>query len=238
MDTTIRFRRRLLAAAVGAAPVLLALGNALFPKGTFQYVGTTDKARKVLSATAAAPNRVFAASLIGLAGFVLLGVAFGVIASLIRRRGGAAATAGAVLGGIGALGAVLVVSWLGLSVYAASQAHTTQDAKAAYLVSLLKGTQLGDIAGACFLPGLVLGSVLLAVGLFRSRRVARSLAVVFPLAVVLATVLAPQGPAGGLMGIPLVVVMVLLAREIGREAAVPADPDAAAAPSTYAATTF
>jgi hypothetical protein len=217
MDTTIRTRRTLLAAATVAAPILLATSSSLYPKNSFQYAGTTDKALKTLAATAGAPHRVLAGSLIGVVGMVLLAAAFCGVASLVRRRGGAAATAGAVLGVIGSAAAVLVIAWLGLSVYAASQASISDDAKTGYLVSLLKGTHLGNIAGAPFFGGLALGSVLLGVGLFRSGQVSRWLAAVFPFAVIFSTVFAPQGIAGAVMGLPLVVVMVLLAREIVRD---------------------
>ncbi|MDX6284793.1 MAG: hypothetical protein QOG53_278 [Frankiales bacterium] len=237
MDTTIRTRRKMLAGATVAAPVLLATGNALFPKGSFQYAGTTDKALKALAATAAAPHRVLAASLICIVGMVLLAAAFSGVASLVRRRGGAAATVGAALGVIGTTGAVLVIAWLGLSVYAASQSNLADDAKAGYIVTLLHDTNLGNTVGAPFFGGIVIGSVLLAVGLFRSGRVSRWVAVAFAPAVVFSTVFAPQGIAGAVMGLPLIVVMVLLAREIARdepldEAAVTLAPQA-----EYAATT-
>ena len=44
----------------------------------------------------------------------------------------------------------LVTAWLGLSVYAASQAHIPQDAKVGYLLSLLRGSNLGMIVGVPF----------------------------------------------------------------------------------------
>jgi hypothetical protein len=237
MDTTIRTRRTLLAGATVTAPILLAVGNSLFPKDSFQYAGTTDKALKTLAATSGAPNRVLAGSLIAIVGMVLLAAAFCGVASLVRRRGGATATAGAVLGVIGSAAAVLVVAWLGLSVYAASQTSITDDAKATYLVSLLNGTHLGNIVGAPFFAGIVLGSVLLGIGLFRSGRVSRWLAAVFPLAVIFSTVFAPQGIAGAVMGLPLVVVMALLAREIVRNEPIEEDTVKLAPHREHAATT-
>jgi uncharacterized membrane protein len=234
MDT-IRSRRLLLAGAVGLAPLLLAAGSTTFPAGTFRFAGTTPEARKALTATAAAPYRVLAASLLSLVGFVLLAVAFCAIATLVRRRGGLAATVGAAVGVIGSVGAVIVVCWLGLSVYAATQAAMTTDAKAAYVVSLLRGTHLGNVAGFSFLPGLVLGSLLMAVGLFRSRRVARWLAVGFTPAVIAATVSAPQGLLGGLVTLPLVAIMIMLAREVSRYEATATEGAAAAAVAPYAA---
>jgi hypothetical protein len=217
MDTTMRLRRRLIAGATVAAPITLAVGNSLFPKDSFQFAGTTEKAMKTLAATAAAPHRVLAGSLFALVGMTLLAVAFCGVASLVRRRGGLAATAGAGLGVLGSLGGVLVVAWLGLSVYAASQADISPDAKAGYLLSLLKGTHLGNIVGGPFFAGIVLGSVLLGAGLFRSGQVSRWLAAAFPVAVVFATIFAPQGIAGAVMGLPLVVVLGLLAREIVKD---------------------
>lgn len=217
MEPTVRSRRQLLAGVTLAAPVMLAVGNSLFPKDSFQFAGTSQKALKTLAATSAAPHRVLAASLFLLVGMAMLGAAFCAVASLVRQRGGATATAGAGIGVIGSLGGVLVTAWLGLSVYAASRADISEDAKVGYLLSLLKGSHLGNIVGVPFLTGLVLGSVLLGLALFRSGVVSRWLAAVFPVAVVFATVFAPQGVAGAFMGLPLVAVLGLLARQISRE---------------------
>jgi hypothetical protein len=216
MDTTIETRRRLLAAVTVAAPVLLALGNATLPKHTFVFTGTAEHARDALAATAAAPDRVRLAGLILVAGYAALAVAFCAIASLVRRRGGAAATVGAVLGTIGSVGAILVTCWIALSVYAAGRADIPAEAKAGYLIALVKTSGLGNAAGLPFLGGLLLGSVVMGVALFRSRAVARWLAVLFPICVIPATIAAPQDVLGGLFALPLVVVMVLLARELMR----------------------
>jgi hypothetical protein len=237
MEPTIRSRRKLLAGVTLAAPIMLTIGNSLFPKDSFQFAGTTPKALKTLAATSAAPHRVLAASLILLVGMAMLGAAFCTVASLVRQRGGATATAGAGIGVIGSLGGVLVTAWLGLSVYAASQADIPQDAKVGYLLSLLKGSHLGNIVGVPFLSGLVLGSVLLGAGLFRSGEVSRWLAATFPIAVVFATVFAPQGLAGGVMGLPLVVVLGLLARQISKESSIASVGVALPVSGSYAATT-
>jgi hypothetical protein len=237
MESTIRSRRKLLAGVTLAAPIMLAIGNSLFPKDSFQFAGTSDKAVKTLAATSAAPHRVLAASLFLLVGMAMLGAAFCAVASLVRQRGGATATAGATVGVIGALGGVLVTAWLGLSVYAASQADIPQDAKVGYLLSLLKGSHLGNIVGVPFLSGLVLGSVLLAAGLFRSGAVSRWLAAIFPVAVIFATVFAPQGIAGALMGLPLIVVLGLLARQISRDPSIAGTAATIPLPQAYAATT-
>jgi hypothetical protein len=237
MDPTIRTRRKLLAGVTLAAPIMLAIGNSLFPKDTFQFAGTSDKALKTLAATSAAPHRVLAASLFLLVGMAMLGAAFCAVASLVRQRGGASATAGAAVGVIGSLGGVLVTAWLGLSVYAASQADIPQDAKVGYLLSLLKGSHLGNIVGVPFLSGLVLGSVLLAAGLFRSGAVSRWLGAIFPVAVIFATVFAPQGVAGALMGLPLIAVLGLLARRVSQEASIASTAATLPQPQVYAATT-
>lgn len=217
MSTTLRTRRRLLAVTVAATPVVIATGNAVFPKDSFQFTGTTQKALTGLAATAASPDRVRAASLILIVGVVMLAVSFCAIASLVRSRGGRTATAGAVLGVVGCVGAILVVAWLGLSFYAASQAQIPDDAKATYIVSLLKDTGLGNIAGFPFLAGLIGGSVLMGIALFRSGRVARWIAIVFPVGVIAALVFAPQGLPALVTALPLIVVMPLLAREIRRD---------------------
>ena len=214
MEATVHLRRTLLAGAAVAAPVVLAAANALFPKDTFQYAGSAEKATAALAATAASPGRVFAASLVSLVGIVLLAATFCAAASLVRRRGGATATAGTVFGVIGCVGGLLVVAWLGLSVYAASKADIAQDAKVGYLVSLLKDTKLGNIVGMPFFGGLLLGSVLMGIALFRSGQVSRWLAAAFPVAVIMAELFAPQGPPALLTGLPLLVVGVLLARHI------------------------
>jgi hypothetical protein len=237
MDPTARSRRTLLAGVTVAAPIMLAVGNSLFPKDSFQFAGNTEKALKTLAATSAAPHRVLAGSLFAIVGMAMLAGAFCAVASLVRRRGGGTATAGAALGVIGSVGGVLVAAWLGLSVYAASQAKISSDAKVGYLLSLLKGTHLGNIVGAPFFIGTAFGSLLLGVALFRSGRVSRWLAAAFPVAVLLATLFAPQGVAGAVMGLPLIVVMALLAREI-RTAAPFDDSDAVpAVQQHYAATT-
>jgi hypothetical protein len=215
MTSTLASRRRLLAAAVVATPFSLATGNTLFPAKSFQMPGTTAHALETLTATAGAPGRVLAGSLFEVVGFTLLAVTFAAVASLVRSRGGATATAAAVLGVVGSVGGILVTCWLGLSVYAASRTPIPQEAKAAYLVSLTHSSGVGMIGGVCFLAGLVGGSVLLAVSLFRSGRVARWICFALPLAVLFAAVFAPQGPAAMVMALPLLVVAVLLARELG-----------------------
>ena len=56
MEPTIRSRRTLLAGITLTAPIMLAVGNSLFPKDSFQFAGTTHKALKTLAATSAAPS--------------------------------------------------------------------------------------------------------------------------------------------------------------------------------------
>jgi hypothetical protein len=219
MDTALT-RKRILAAAVVAAPMLLAVGNATLPKHSFVFTGTTEHALGALAATDAAPGRVRAAGLVLIVGYTLLAVAFCAIASLVRDRGGLAATAGAALGVIGSVGAILVTCWIALSVYAATRADIPSGAKAGYLVSLVKTSGMGNAAGLPFLGGLFAGSVLMGVGLFRSKAVSRSLAVLFPICVIPATLAAPQDVIGGLLALPLVVVMVLLAKVLLTERSV------------------
>jgi hypothetical protein len=96
---------------------------------------------------------------------------------------------------------------------------------------------LDNIVGVPFLSGLILGSVLLSVGLFRSGEVSRWLAAIFPVAVILATVFAPQGIAGGVMGLPLVVVLGLFARQISRDSSVASKEAALPTSEVYAAAT-
>jgi hypothetical protein len=214
MDNIISTRRRLLAATVVAAPVLLAVGNATLPKHTFVFTGTKEHALGALAATDAAPGRVRLAGLVLIVGYTLLAAAFCAVASLVRGRGGIAATAGAALGVIGSVGAILVTCWIALSVYAASRADIPADAKAGYLVSLVKTTGLGNAAGLPFLGGLFLGGVLMGVGLFRSKTVPAWLAVLFPICLIPATLAAPQDIMGGLLALPLVAVSILLSRAL------------------------
>src|SRR3954468_1533879 len=214
MDTIINTRRRLLAATVVAAPVLLAVGNATLPKHTFVFTGTTEHAVGALAATAASPGRVRLAGLILIVGYAALAVAFCAVATLVRNRGGVAATAGAAFGIAGGVGGIMVSCWIALSVYAAQQADIAADAKAGYLVSLVKTSGLGNAAGLPFLGGFFLGGLLMGWALFRSRAVPRWLAVLFPICLFPATLAAPQDLLGGLFALPFIVVMALLAREI------------------------
>jgi hypothetical protein len=213
MDTPLS-RHRILAAAVVAAPILLAVGNATLPKHTFVFTGTTEHALGALAATEAAPARVRAAGLVLVVGYTLLAVAFCAIASLVRDRGGIAATAGAALGVIGSVGAILVTCWIALSVYAATRAGIPSSAKADYLVSLVKTSGLGNAAGLPFLGGLFAGCLLMGFGLFRSKAVTPWLGLLFPVCVIPATLAAPQDLMGGLLALPLVAVMALLARAL------------------------
>ena len=213
-------RRRLLAGAMVATPLVFAAANVTFPSGTFQYTGTTEHALDALEATAAAPGRVRVASLLLVAAAVLLAVSFAAVASMVRERGARLATAAAVLGVIGSAGLVLVTSWLGLSVYAAQQSDLSKDAAATYLVTLTNDSGLGNIAGGCYMLGLLLGSILMGVALFRSGRVAWWLAALFPVGVLTSCVFAPQGPPAAVMGLPLLIALPLLAREV-------AEPDTA-----------
>ncbi|MBK5307471.1 MAG: hypothetical protein JJD92_12350 [Frankiaceae bacterium] len=218
MGQITRTRQRLLAATALAAPVLLGVGNATLPKHSYIFTGTTEHALDALAATDAAPGRVRAAGLILVVGYTCLAAMFCAVASLVRARGGLPATAGAVLGVVGSVGAVMVTCWIALSVYAANVADIPSDAKAAYLVSLVKTSGLGNAAGLPFLGGLFLGSVLMGVALFRSKVVAAWLAVLFPITVIPATLAAPQDVLGGLFALPLVAVMARLSWQLWRRA--------------------
>src|SRR4051794_12826860 len=115
MEQIIRTRQRLLAVTPVAAAMLLAIGNATLPKHSYVFTGTTEHALGALKATAAAPERVRVAGLVLIVGYTCLAAAFCAIASLVRSRGGLAATAGAALAVVGSVGAVVVTCWIALS---------------------------------------------------------------------------------------------------------------------------
>ncbi|MDX6199108.1 MAG: hypothetical protein QOJ79_2259 [Actinomycetota bacterium] len=235
MEHSIRTRRRLIAVLPATAAALLAIGNATLPKHTFVFTGTTEHALGALAATGAAPGRVRLAGLVLIVGYTCLAAAFCALASLVTRRGGSAATAGAVFGVVGSAGAVMVTCWIALSVYAANAADIASEAKAGYLVSLVKTSGLGNAAGLPFLGGLFLGGVLMGFGLFRSGAVPRWLAVLFPITLIPATLAAPQDVLGGLLALPLVAVMTRLSWELLR-AANDVVPEAVDAPAIAAVT--
>jgi hypothetical protein len=218
MNQVLRTRRRLLAVTPVAAAVLLAIGNATLPKHSFVFTGTTEHALGALTATAAAPDRVRIAGLVLIAGYACLGAAFCALASMVRGRGGLAATAAAGFGVIGSVGAVMVTCWIALSVFAANGADITTDAKAGYLVSLVKTSGLGNAAGLPFLGGLFAGGVLMGVALFRSKAVPAWLAVLVPITLLPATLAAPQDLLGGLFALPLVAVTARLSLQLRRAA--------------------
>lgn len=141
-----------------------------------------------------------------------------------RGRGGPAATAGVALGILGCTGGVLVACFLGLSPYAAAVADIPQEAQVGYLVALTDTSGLGMVAGPAYFGGLLGAAVAFGVALVRARSVPLWLALLFPVAVVLAALTAPQGLLGVLFSVPLLVALPLLARELTRTGPTTAAP--------------
>ena len=197
---TATVRRRLIVLAMVAAAATVLVGHAL-------NVPATLPTRDFLSAVQAHPAKFLTGGLLqAVAAFLLIPAAIG-IAALVPARGGAWATVGIALTGLGAAatGAGLVMITTMMSML------TGTDAALAGRVYDLAGSSA--IGGLPFLlaPAMLVGLLLLGIALLRAGSVHRAV----PVVLIVGAVLAGLAPGGGLAGaighIPLAAALVALA---------------------------
>jgi hypothetical protein len=211
-------RQRLLAVALPLSAGLLCLGSALTPKGLDQLILSTATAFKVLPIAAAHTGRLYLSNAMLLFGLGALGVSFLAIATLVRGRGATIATTAAVLGGIGCFSGALGNVSAGFNVAAAVSPGVPRQAAAAFLVATFTSA-VGRLLFVVYLTGMLVGAVVAGVALWRSRRVPKWLAVLFPCGLAAAT-FAPVGIVALPIQLPFAVAMLVLGIHVWRDAAV------------------
>jgi hypothetical protein len=231
IDKAARIRRRVLAVFLPTAGILLLLAEGLNPKGTDVVVQDTATALKVLPIAAAHPTQLFVAGAFSLLALGALGVSFAALATLVRSRGSALATVAALIGGIAAFCGVAVNVMVDFNLAAAATAHITQNAAARFLVTTFNSGFYHAFSYVYFI-GIPLTFALVAVALWRSRRVPRWLAVLY----FIGAEVAFQATSLGflevfLLMLPFVVATSLLSLYVWRSAAQPngRDPEPAGA---------
>jgi hypothetical protein len=200
MSPSLPSRRLLVAIGMVGSPICLDLGNLLLP-------ATSGTAAQQVSEIAAHSGTYLAGSVLDAAGFGLLG-ALGVgVAMLLRSRGSALATVGAVLtvvGGVIMAGAVLTTALVTMALVHADQPR---------VLSLL---QTSPSIGSLFLFAMIaaLGGLLGAIALL----IGRPVAIWIPVLLLVGTVLSflGGGPLSVLLSLPVVIAAALLAGTLVR----------------------
>lgn len=207
-----RLRILLLAGATVLAPVLLAVSTLVeIDTGEGDVAGT-----ELLGYVSEDPGRFYASNLLASLGLVLLGAAGLTVMLLVRRRGGALATAGGVLAMVAGAAAAT-----GLFMYGAVLAVMSDDRFDRATMGELQDVvgESSQVAPPFFIGfmGSMLALLLLAGALWRSRVVP----VWVPAAIVVGAVLffLLTGPLLALGLLPLVVAYGYLARELVRRRA-------------------
>jgi hypothetical protein len=202
---------------------LLLIGEALTPKGLDQQITSKSTALRMLPIAAKHANQLYASNALVIVGLGALGVTFAGIATLIKTRGSAIATAAAVIGGIACFFGAVVNVLVGFNLAAASRAHITHEDAARFLVTtfnadITKGLLVG------YLLGLLLATILMGIALWRSRSASRWSVIVFVIGSAVAGI-APPGIISVPLSLPFTAVMVMLAFRIW-QAAAPVDHSA------------
>jgi hypothetical protein len=207
----MRVRIRLLALFLPLAAVLLVVGEALTPKGLDHPI-STSRAIKELPIAAVHSGRLSTSNLLVIFGLGALGVSFVAIATLVRERGSALATAAALVGGLAGFCGALANVFVGYDLAAAAASHATREAAIKVLVAANRGTTF-DVIFACYLGGLVLATLLTAAALWRGRAAPRWLTVLFVVGVALGGV-TPAGIVSIPLQLPIAIALIALAIRI------------------------
>ena len=233
MHESSRVRLRLLALFLPLAAVLYIGAEALNPKGTDRLVDTVGVALQVLPIAARHPAQLYVSGSVTIAALGALAVSYAAIATLVRGRGWLLATAGALLGGLGAFCGAIVNVLGGVNLAAAASAHMTQEAAGQFLMTSFNSAPTQAFALVYFLSEFT-APVLMGFALWRSRAVPRWLAVLFTAGLGIAEMQSSKGPIVILFMLPFAVAMVLLAARIWQAAARPGAPVAEPAGMTTA----
>lgn len=224
---TLRGRQRLLGCAGIVGVVVLMAGDALTPKGTDQHITTVRAGVRELDAAAAHPLATYLAFLLIVLGFFGLAVGFLALATMVRDRGARCATIGASIGLFACFSAAVINVWAGLDVYAAVKANLSRTAGAEFLVSAQHTSAVSAVFALGYFAGLLVASVLMGVGLWRSGGVPRWVGIVLPVSLMVAAG-SPSGIPGSAVALPFATLMVWLCLRVVRQA----DMVGAAVPGT------
>jgi hypothetical protein len=217
--TVARSRQRVLALFLPLSAALLVIGSVLTPNGLDQIITTKDTAFKVLPIAAAHTNRLYFSNLLLLFGLGALAVSFAAIATLVAGRGAALATAAALVGGFGAFCGAIGNVLPGFNLAATVTAQLSPEVAAQYLVATFT-SWVGEAILVGYLGSLLVGTILMAIALWRSRSVPRWLPFLFALGLAVAAV-SPVGIVALPLQLPFALAMVMLGVRVW-QAALPA----------------
>jgi len=222
MDNAARARQRVLAIFLPVTAALYIGAEGLNPKGTDQVIQTTAAAFKVLPIAARHPTQLYVSGTLSILALGALAVSYAAIAALVRNRGSVVATVAALIGGLAAFCGAIINVFVGVNLAAAATAHVSRAAAARFLVTTFD-SGFGHLFLYFYFAAIPIAAVLMGVALWRSRSVARWLAALFPISLIVAQ----QVPSAGvvvvvLLMLPFAVAMVLLAGRIWQAAAAPA----------------
>jgi hypothetical protein len=223
MDKSSRVRLRLLAFVLPLTAVLYIGAEALDPKGTDRLVNTVAAGLQVLPIAARHPAQLYASGSLTIAALGALAVSYAAIATLVRGRGWVLATAGALLGGLGAFCGAIVNVLVGVNLAAAASAHLTRDAAAQFLVTSFNSASSQAFTYFYFFTEYT-APVVMGFALWRSRAVPRWLAALFTVGLELAEAQSAKGPVVILFMLPFAAAMILLAGRIWPSTAPSAEP--------------
>jgi hypothetical protein len=230
MDKPFRIRLRLLALFLPLTAVLYIGAEALNPKGTDRLVNTVAAGLQVLPIAARHPAQLYASGSLTIAALGALAVSYAAIATLVRGRGWVLATAGALLGGLGAFCGAIVNVLVGVNLATAASAHMARAAAAQFLVTSFNSPSSQAFTYFYFFTEYT-APVVMGFALWRSRTVPRWLAALFTVGLEIAETQSSKGPVVIVFMLPFAVAMVLLAARIWQAASAstelrrPVEPD-------------
>jgi hypothetical protein len=227
VNRTVTSRQRVFALVLPLTAALYIGAEGLDPKGTDQLITTTSIAFKLLPIAARHSSQLYVSGSLSEIALGAVPVSYALIATLVRKRGSAAAVIAAVIGGVGAFCGAVVNVFVGINLAAVATAHVTREAAARTLVANFNskaGVAFTDVyAFSEFFAPIIMG-----VALWRSRFVPRWLAVLFVAGFELAEQTASVGITRVVLQMaPFAIAMVLLAAWIFRT---PATSDTAVTP--------
>jgi hypothetical protein len=219
MDSVARSRQQVLAIFLPVSTALLVIATVLTPNGLDQPIMTNATALSVLPIATAHTNLLYISNLLVLFGLGALGVSFAAISTLVRDRGAALHTTAAVIGGFGAFCGAIGNVLVGFNLAATVTANLSQEVAARYLVATFT-SWVGEAVLVGYLGSLLVGTILMAIALWRSQSVPRWLPLLFAIGLVVAAV-APPGIVAIPLQLPFAAAMVILAFRIWQMAALP-----------------
>jgi len=220
MKDVARTRQQVMAAFLPISAAMLVIGTALTPKGLDQIIMSKSTAMTVLPIAAAHLNQLYVSNLLLLFGLGGLAVSFAAISTLVRERGAALATAAALIGGFGAFCGAIGNVLPGFNLAVTASAHLPREVAARFLVASFTSWPAEAIL-AGYLGSLLVGTILMAIALWRSGSVPRWLILLFAVGLVIAAV-APAGIISIPLQLPWAAAQVVLGARIWQAAAIPA----------------